>query len=185
MALKMQIGFSDLFEEGKDLGLKGKLISSIIQQSISEGLHEWYRLKLPGHFKHSAMRLYPGDYRPRDKKYSRKKGKQKGHQDPMVWTGEMRDMFLNGKPVTIGTGSRSKARGTIKFPFVRKANFWLGTQKRANSTRGPNFHDELTAFNQADYEWLMDRIHGRAVLLMQEEFMKAERRIRKKPAKAG
>lgn len=57
----------------------------------------WANRLLPGHFTAAAKRRY--GYHPRGAKYEQLKQKIVGHRDPLVLSGDMRDMILSSKQV--------------------------------------------------------------------------------------
>jgi hypothetical protein len=114
--------------------------------ATAEQAFEWYTGTLPAHFRPDARIRYGSAYTARTIEYTRKKLRHYGHDADMVYSGEMRDEYQRGKPVTSGKQNKSNTVTVLKFPFVRKANFWQG----GKSGKRHNFAREMTAFNPSD-----------------------------------
>lgn len=84
---------------------------------------QWWRDKLPEHFKPSAMSKY--GYEKRTEKYMERKWKKMSHHDPLVWTGETRDKMLRTfpKPIIQKGEMRLVFWGLKKGFFVTETRF--------------------------------------------------------------
>jgi len=85
----------------------GKYVKEGLQQAA---LH-WWKNALPEHFKSGAKGKYK--YAKRTRKYQASKRKAKGHNLPLVWSGEMRDALLRRIDVK---GTSRMATGTMRGP---------------------------------------------------------------------
>lgn len=79
----------------------------------------WFRHTLPEHFETSAVNKY--GYQPRTAKYMKRKARQKGHQRPLTWSGEMRTEILSYERVDrTRHGAAVKLYGPRYFFAFRK-----------------------------------------------------------------
>jgi len=65
---------------------------------LKVALEDWHRTTLLDHFKTGAGRRY--GYQKRKKGYMIQKGKKKGHQRPLVWSGSLRAELMRAIQVT-------------------------------------------------------------------------------------
>lgn len=141
-------------------GQEGKDAAAIMRQALKEGALYWWKHYLPQHFEQGAGRRYPGAYRSRSAAYRQRKRAKKGHDRPMVWSGEMRDTLVRNQP---GFEERKNARQvkvTLRLAFARAANLWRG------GNRKHNFPESITAINVAEQRTLRTIIENAAARLM-------------------
>lgn len=146
------------------------VVKQATAEATAEQAFEWYTGTLPQHFQAGARIKYGSAYTGRTIEYSRKKKRVKGHDIDMVWSGEMRDEYLRGKPLAESKQNKNNVVTKLKFPYVRKANFWKGgTTSNASgvSFRRHNFDRELTAFNPADSKRFQDGVEKRLPAIVQ------------------
>lgn len=65
-------------------------IASIVGERMEAELRNWHANVMGGHFAPGAPGRY--SYKPRNRRYMIRKAKQKGHQNPLVWSGNLKAM---------------------------------------------------------------------------------------------
>ena len=112
-------------------------VTTAINAGLEGAVKYWHRNLVPGHFKQGAAHRY--SYAPRTPAYCRRKGRVKGHQLPLVWSGTMRDQVL--RRVDIKTmKTRASARGKV---YANAFNF--ASRRRASGRPGPDLGAEVLA----------------------------------------
>lgn len=106
----------------------------------------WHDEMLPAHFQTGAAAKY--GYTPRKKKYMIAKARRRGHQRPLVDSGEL-EMLSRVFRVT-ATATTIRSRVSVTMPMARKANW-----------RHPNsdvrMADEMTTVTQDEADQLIQR----------------------------
>ncbi len=77
-----------------------RAMSRIIRDSLEVAAIYWYDKFLAKHFRREGFQRY--HYKPRTKKYVKRKMRKYGHADPLVFTGESRQraqQFIDLRPV--------------------------------------------------------------------------------------
>jgi len=78
--------------ENKIKGVSVKKQQAAFEKATREGFKNavkfWQRMFAPGHFEPSARAKY--HYRPRTASYEKRKKREKGHNVPLVWSGDSR-----------------------------------------------------------------------------------------------
>jgi len=105
-------------------------LRAVVKEELQGVIAYWHRKMLKRHFKVGAVQRYR--YRRRTEKYQRRKLRLKGHQEPLVWSGETRRMTIRQIRVS---GTSKSARGTMSAPRY----FWM------TGAGQPNKPAELTA----------------------------------------
>ncbi|MFZ5785120.1 MAG: hypothetical protein ACOY3Y_01650 [Acidobacteriota bacterium] len=115
----------------------------------------WHEELLPKHFTAAGAKEY--DYTPRRgemsgtsakrffRSYTGRKQKQKGHRNPLVWSGELRDRSRTRRIQTFATSSQSGVR--IYLSAAQKANW-------KNPHSDIDMADELTRISSQEYDLL-------------------------------
>ena len=94
----------------------------------------WHRLFLPTHFRTSAIGQY--NYQPRTRRYSIRKAKLKGHQKPLVWSGEGSNAAMRQiRPSGTSKQARGIMPGTQVFNFGRRADMPPMREEVVRTTR--------------------------------------------------
>jgi hypothetical protein len=144
-----------------DLVIKGRIISvgapkahlkafrPAVKQALQDTLEMWWRRLLPKHFRAGAVGRYGYDKRTR--KYQIRKAQKKGHQQPLVFTGDLKRMVTRRAAFS---GSRTRATVTLQGP-------WYAQMIRKN-TRGPDIAGEVTTVTPAEQR-VMDQLVDRNV----------------------
>ena len=136
----------------------------IMREELGEEGRRWWRSTLPGHFTPSGAIKY--DYQPRSVAYLIKKKRVKGHQDPIVWSGETKSMVTRMVRIT------SKST-----PFGSEATIALMGPKQLFAYRKdykqPDKADELTTVTSEEQNEmsrrLVDKVKGRLAALRDTE----------------
>jgi hypothetical protein len=123
--------------------LEGDGLQGDVRDGMVVGANVWHKRVLPGHFEASAPRKYGGTFTRRSKKTRKRKLRSKGHNKPMVSSGEMRNQILRGR-----TSSKALKRPTsltvnYKLPHAPHVNFWRN--RLSKTGRVIDFPKELTA----------------------------------------
>lgn len=103
-----------------DLGITAKEWRATMREIFMVGARYWQQNILPRHFQSDAATKY--NYEPRNKKYEIRKRKRQGHNLPLVWSGEMRDMLLGSADVS-AVGDKTavvKLHGPRYLPLRRR-----------------------------------------------------------------
>jgi hypothetical protein len=98
----------------------------------------WHNKMLPEHFETSAPNKY--GYERRSRLYMLRKSRERHHQKPMVFTGEMRRTALSFAAIR-----QTRQKATVRFRTPRALNF-------SGRIDYPDLRAELTAFS-------LDEIH--------------------------
>ena len=103
----------------------------------------WHRHMLPKHFTEQGAREY--HYAKRTRNYQKRKRREKGHNLPLVWSGESRRM------------SRTRnVKATFKGVKVLVRAPGLNRIRRSKSGKGINKRDELVRVTQREAGTLRD-----------------------------
>jgi hypothetical protein len=133
-------------------------------QATTEQAFEWFAQTLPTHFTPAAESRY-GYAGPSSLKYRNRKHKKYGHDNPMVYSGTMRAELLQGHPSTISKPMKTKSTTTLRFPYARAANLWMGTNPLNPQL---NFHKQLTAFDNHDSAAFEEGVQKRMPVIFNE-----------------
>ena len=132
-----KLTYSPAFQFLRSRRKRKAVMSKAIRGALKRAISLWRKMKLKGHFEASAFSRYPGAYKKRTAKYN----KRKGHNRPMVKTGEFRKAMLSAEP-------------HIPKKIKRKVSVPFRPTPRAISLHGPasfhNFPRSITAFNRRD-----------------------------------
>ena len=112
-----------------------KHLRPVVKEALQEAVEEWHDDVLPSHFKPSARTRYK--YRPRSLKYKNRKQRQRFHDNPLEFTGEMKRKAVRQARIT---GSSKSARATMNVPWYATKNF------RGKDT----YADEMTAVTPSE-----------------------------------
>ena len=119
------------------------------QTALKKTASYWQKEFLPLHFTPDAARRY--NYKPRDAPYQRRKLRQKGHNRPLVWSGETERAAMR-------KGRRQKAGDKavnliLRVPFYIANNFAVGNQLEFEMTKTtPAERVALSAFFAKAYD---------------------------------
>jgi len=122
----------------------------------------WHTDMLPHHFTTDAARVY--QYQPRVRKYMIKKARYKGHQRPLVWSGESMQMLMAARRVT------STAKG-VRVSMLGPKHWY---QYRIDLLQ-PDKTDEVTR-TTADEEQRMQRAFDETVTKRTTEIAEVQAR---------
>lgn len=121
-----------------------------LRQAVKSGLkrlvEQWHQRALPEHFEPIARRRY--GYQRRTQRYQKRKLRVKHHDNPLVWSGTLRDTATRRAAVT---GSSKQARVRIRVPYYVRA--------RSRSGCGPNLEAELTATTRKEVKGMARDLH--------------------------
>lgn len=117
----------------------------IIKDALQYGMRYWHAHILPRHFDNpQALEVrYPGVFRRRTAKYQRRKAREKGHTNLLVWSGETKRSVLGPPRIS---GSSKRVRIVLVHPAKRRRN----KSGRWTSMPIKNIDEELTAFSRRD-----------------------------------
>ncbi len=101
-------------------------VKIVLQEIVSE----WHDKTLPDHFAETGRRRYR--YRSRSRKYRDKKRKLKGHQNPLVFSGDLRRQALRRAQIS---GTSRSAKAAMHVP-------WYATRRFSSYD---TYADEITA----------------------------------------
>ena len=101
-------------------------LPKIVKEALLEVGEDWHKRILPKHFTREGARRY--GYRDRTKEHQRRKGRRFGHQDPLVFSGDMKRQVLRRQEIKATSKKmtvilrgpkymfmfRKTARGTLK-----------------------------------------------------------------------
>ncbi len=120
-----------------------------IQRGVWAGVGRYWHTELrPKHFTRAGAAEY--GYQPRTADYQRRKARQFGHQDPLVFTGESRRRTRTARIVPFATATRVGVRVRMNAP-----NLNYRPQPDA-----PNLREELTTISNAEGA-VLGRLHRR------------------------
>lgn len=119
-------------------GLRAKH-NAAVRRAGDMALETWWSEILPEHFEFGATSRY--GYTKRDRAYQIRKARRKGHQQPMVWSGRLRDALLRMKPPYSYRGGEFR----LLFRGLPKETFWRG-----RDGTGPDLPSEITAVDDRD-----------------------------------
>lgn len=143
----------------------GAAVKRAIPENLLVIAREWHHKYLAMHFKGSAPSRYLGVYQPRKESYLKKKQRKKGHQLPLVWSGNLMKALQGmvsfqlsahklklemAPPYDVGASSGGvlgwKKAVWQKGPHWMKGfmSFWKG---RATL---PHYDEEVTAINEEE-----------------------------------
>lgn len=129
--------------------------AEIVRETMKAVAQNWHRRILKRHFEASAPSKYPGAYTKRTKVYMLRKAKR-GHQNPMVFSGDMKRAMLSARPKFADAKAGSKSvRVKLQLPSPRAANLWTGRRAVKSTGQRHNFAREIGAFNDADIKQLV------------------------------
>jgi len=95
-----------------------KHLRPAVKSALTEIVEEWHEETLPVHFTETGSRRY--HYRRRTKKYEAKKIKKRFHNNPLVYTGDLkREAFRRLKV----TGTATRVTGTMFVPWYATKHF--------------------------------------------------------------
>lgn len=136
MKLKTQITYINSPEVIK------KNFKDYLKESLTLAVFEWQEKIIPKHF--TWQGAYEYGYKQRTEKYRKRKSRQKGQTNPLVWTGNTRQTLTTRVAVT----SMSKsASGKIIAPWYIKAGSGKGK---------PNMLQELESTSEKDAQYLAE-----------------------------
>ena len=92
-------------------GAIAKKLPDVVKEGMQNAILWWWKNRLPLHFKHGAAERY--GYAKRTPAYEFRKQKRKHHQQPLVYSGAMRDELLRRIDVT---GTSRAATGRMNAP---------------------------------------------------------------------
>lgn len=127
--------YSIVFESSGVSGMKKSEMNSILRDGFAYIGEYWHRHFRARHFSNDAYQEY--GYQRRTQAYNRRKIKHLGHNLPLVFTGESRDLSKQKKITATKNGVH------VTMP-VRKLNF-----KR--SAKAPNMPKELTTISAREH----------------------------------
>lgn len=118
---------------------------AVLNKSVKHALnivgHHWHSKILPRHFETSAVAKY--GYQKRTKKYQIRKARQKGHQRPLEFSGQLKEAVLRRARI-ISTSKRVKVH--LKGPKY----LWKYQANQPDKAR------ELTATTESEVKELAD-----------------------------
>lgn len=121
-----------------------RIFRGALRDGLMHGGEVWHEDILPGHFEPSAVARY--NYHRPQRAYMIRKARKLGHQNPMVYTGKMREQLVS-RAVIVARGQTV----TVQMRGVRALNL----SKRKNY---PDLRAQVTAADQADVNRLSEAI---------------------------
>lgn len=120
----------------------------VVKEALQDAVRFWHRTMLRRHFRTAAVGKYA--YKRRARRWKEWKQKQKGHQRPIVYTGQTEKRATRGIKLT---GTSKRGIGRFKVPgYV--------TMRRKNRDK-PDLVAELTAVTRSEIATLARRIGNR------------------------
>ncbi len=127
-----------------DAKVQGREAKGIISRAMATAIEWWHRVSLPRHFDQDAGKRY--HYGKRKKKYMMRKAREKGHQKPLVYTGDMKAHLIRGirlNPLKTKAQASGRMRGPryVHMKATSSKKHDLGkevvqtTQNEANAVR--------------------------------------------------
>lgn len=128
-------------------GEKKKTLNPIMREELQVLVVDWHKKDFPEHFKTSAVQKY--GYEKRSKKYQLRKARKFGHQMPLVWTGNLKNITMSS--IKVSTTAKG-ARG-----------YWSGLPTRYYQYRdnAPDKAKELTIATQEELQVLAEELDKR------------------------
>lgn len=128
----------------------------IVTEAMEAEAQRWHREDLPEHFTPAAVARY--GYAKVTKGYAIRKGRRMGHQNPMVFTGEMKQALTRSFRLT---SLKSRADVRLRM-WARAVNLWPDGAGRKH-----NFPLYLTSQTQAEIQAAALRIQDRTARELQ------------------
>lgn len=97
-------------------GVLQRELRRLTRAALEASGRTWHGTMRPWHFRPEAFARYPDVYRPRTAKYQARKRKRRGHNDPLVWSGQ-----TQARSLQLVLRSTSQ-RVTVTLPGTRKLN---------------------------------------------------------------
>lgn len=103
---------------GANIARTARALSDMRKPVMTEVIANWRRTMLPVHFTERAKSLY--GYATRTLGYTRRKRKELGHINPLVWSGTTRDdALLGGYNIEVTNTTKNIQRTKLKFRVPR------------------------------------------------------------------
>jgi len=124
-------------------------LTAALRPALEAAVRFWHRTILPKHFLPLAMTRY--GYQLRKKGYMIRKARKKGHQNPIMWTGDTKRRMQAITVTSTGRSNRAaRAKGSMPVP-------WYITVRSKKGKR-PDYKAELTATTPDEIELLKNII---------------------------
>lgn len=124
-------------------------LTAALRPALESAIRLWHRTMLPKHFLPLAMTRY--GYQLRKKGYMIRKARKKGHQNPIMWTGDTKRRMQAITVTSTGRSNRAaRAKGSMPVP-------WYITVRSRGGKR-PDYKKELTATTPDEIEILKNHI---------------------------
>lgn len=134
--------------------LKSKTAEAV-RYALKEMGTFWWKTQLPGHFKRGAEMRYR--YAQRGFKYLRRKQREKGHRDPLVWSGTTRQMMTTMSIVTASAKQGTVRMLAPRYFFVKGATL----TREGRIAIHPDMVGEIQTMTGADVEKLETEFRDR------------------------
>jgi hypothetical protein len=140
--------------ELKKKGLRGTELRQAFKRVMSAGFQEmgdhFHATNLPRRFTYAGGKML--DYAPRKPKYTNRKKRQKGHVDPLVWSGTSKKLATGIRDVRVKSTDKETSV-KVFFGRARALNF-------KNKYSSIDMRDEVTR--------IADREHGPLTRVLQK-----------------
>lgn len=125
---------------GRGHGYAAKTLRDVVRNGMLTLGRFWHSRVLPQHFLPSAVGRYSGVYENRTQRYLIRKGRGKGHQNPLEYSGTLKRLVTSSAEIrATSRGVRVKMMGP---PWLRKPG---------QATEGqPDLGAEITATNESE-----------------------------------
>lgn len=139
---------------------KRKAMVEAVAESLGEICREWWSRTLPKHFETGAAQRY--QYAPRSRGYMIKKARMKGHQQPLVWSGNLRRAVLAFVEIKVmATGKNPRAKAIFNTPSSRGGFKYADARRRGPNSK--NIPLELTRLSTEELSRIREEIRQRVV----------------------